>query len=785
MVGRDRVGKSSFVDSLLNKLFDRRKPSTKGVAIDVAMINTEGWNVNTAGKHSCLDQYVAAGLMKAERQDVTGTHVTPIDVTPIDVTPIGVTPDSGCSPTTTVEEQLGSEDQTGSISPDTSEESETVRQLSSTADMSQRTEGLLVKYRSDPKLFQDLEKTKFGHIFDFGGQEHFLITHPGLIPDSSRFKSTAYAVVSKMSELLTDDAVETVYKPDRQSDDIVTPLMSLKTNADFVKCHLTTIKIAHDDSDCLSNYLGRSDNMRFPPIFPVATFFGEEAARKNVERNNEILNDIVKAIGCENNMVKKPGTTNIEFFCVDNTKSGPGNQETGVEIIKDILDRMTEDYFEKEEEQPLTWVQLERLLLDALEKTGSSILTTQDINLLADRLCKIGDPEEVQVALLYIAHMGSILYYPTAEFLRNIVFTSPQRVIFVFATFVSPTLPHDKSLPEKAVERVLDSGVMKWELAQALFQKSGTPENEYAPMLELLYMFDIACPADAEAVLKGTERRPMQSGMSLFLPCLLDHHFEGTTRYQQWSVENGLPPPLILLPDGVDMIPESLFFRLETRCIAQYGGVPELKRDRCVLPIPYAALYRELCVELLHVNKRYIAATVFVEATEKIRKISSDVLSPHYAQLRRFLWRNINDAKQKGMRCLQLKLFCHHRSQGPCDLSQEMPSEECDELHPDLPPTTATRPKGGDSAKQKRLHASLLWYDGFDFERVNSSMEEQRQETEHLLTAQVQQLQDDSAPFVPATLVPGQAAGGLEAKTSIKRKRKRPLRHDAAATTGK
>ena len=51
VVGRDRSGKSCFVDALLNVAFDHRneKVSTDGVAIDVAMLNTEGWTKEKQG----------------------------------------------------------------------------------------------------------------------------------------------------------------------------------------------------------------------------------------------------------------------------------------------------------------------------------------------------------------------------------------------------------------------------------------------------------------------------------------------------------------------------------------------------------------------------------------------------------------------------------------------------------------------------------------------------------------------------------------------------------------
>lgn len=362
----------------------------------------------------------------------------------------------------------------------------------------------------------------------------------------------------------------------------------------------------------------------------------------------------MKASDFEEHIVKKEGASKIEFFEVDNTKSGVDDDSSGVSMIKDILDRMVNSYWEEAEEQPMTWVQFERLLMAVLDKTGSSILTTEEAYEVATRLCDIENNEEAEESLIFVSSVGSILYYPESEALRNVVFTSPRWVIRMFAAFVRPAMFYDESLPHPAVDEVLRSGFMSWELAKALFDKADTKENEYTPTLNLLHMFDIACPAQ-----RGDTHR-MQPGTNLFVPCLSKHHFNEATQFQQWSVDNHLPPPLILLPDGVDMIPESLFFRLEKRCIDEYCCSPDLTlhRNRCVLPLKKAYSPAEdvpLRFELLYLSGRFITATVFSKHGGGVR-LPTSVVSQHCSRLLKFVWSNVNECKKKGMRGLVLEL---------------------------------------------------------------------------------------------------------------------------------
>lgn len=641
------------------------------------MTSAEGWTEEAEDEETYVDKYLAASYAKQEQvksadsSEMTASQQVGKSRDTKFSSEIKCATSQGTAMTTEEQAQTTRERKAKAI----------VEQLKAENKLTDRQIGLIEKLLKNPSLLKKIDEATFVHIWDFGGQEPYLTTHSALMADSERFPLTAYAIVSNLTQLLSDTVIASVYRPDRHGSDFSQRLLSMKTNRDFFEHWLTTVSIAHDPEVMLGNYLGKAHGVKsFPAIFPVGTHYGEEAARRKLESNNEILRDILKEKKFENHIVRKSKFHEIEFFCVDNTKSGLPWELTGAEVIRDLLDGMADAFWFDVVEQPLTYVQLERLLISTKRLTGSAVLTVEDVHVVGRDLCQM-ENEDVPVALLFIASMGSILYYPKSKFLSDKVFTDPRWVIKGFATFVSPQLSYDKSLPHADVQRVLQTGFMSWELTLKLLAKSKAKETEFYPMLELLRLFDIACQPNPKAI-RGIEReRPMQLGQPMFIPCLLDRHFEGTTHCHQWSVKSGLPPPLILLPVGVDMIPEALFFRLETRCIDHYNWHGneerlELKRNRCVLP-----LSQDLWFELLYHSTRYISATI-LEVNNASLYLEQKVKSRLCVEFRNFLWFNINDSKQKGMRGLNLKLCCSTVT----EISQEVSLDRLVQLDPYRPP---------------------------------------------------------------------------------------------------
>lgn len=240
VVGRDRAGKSSFVDALLGNTFDPEKPSTDGISIDVAMTSAETWKKELE-EGDFLDKYAAMACLRRdeteEQQEDEETNVTPQN-----------------GSTTTLPDKMTSlkaQGEAALVSRAQRQDHKAVDKLDGLEKLTDRQSNLIVKLKNDPKLFRDLYRAIFAHIWDFGGQEIFLTTHSALMPDNPRFALTAYAIVSNLTQKLSGNAGVTIYRPNDGQEEVREALMSLKTNRAFFECWLTSIAIAHDKQEIL------------------------------------------------------------------------------------------------------------------------------------------------------------------------------------------------------------------------------------------------------------------------------------------------------------------------------------------------------------------------------------------------------------------------------------------------------------------------------------------------------------------------------------------------------
>eukprot|EP00118_Oscarella_pearsei_P018496 m.189631 g.189631 ORF g.189631 m.189631 type:complete len:115 (+) comp39418_c0_seq2:1054-1398(+) len=77
VVGQDGAGKSCFIDSLLDRPYKSKNPSTRGIAIDTAITAAKGRG--DGGPWSpCddyLDKYIAAGYVIKKKKPLESTRI--------------------------------------------------------------------------------------------------------------------------------------------------------------------------------------------------------------------------------------------------------------------------------------------------------------------------------------------------------------------------------------------------------------------------------------------------------------------------------------------------------------------------------------------------------------------------------------------------------------------------------------------------------------------------------------------------------------------------------------
>eukprot|EP00118_Oscarella_pearsei_P022951 m.269380 g.269380 ORF g.269380 m.269380 type:complete len:494 (+) comp40535_c0_seq7:31-1512(+) len=241
VVGPDGAGKTSFVDSLLGREFKEDRPSTDGVAFNIAVKEAfEEWQEEAGDGIPYMDKHIVrATAHRVELGEGEGFSV--ID---------------------DVKSETGVSESASNISTKRTEPvpffSKTQQWLSSfwLALVGKSTKGnkkLSLDFKMSDKqeklfmskgIYQSLKILRTKHIWDLGGQETYLATHAALMSIEGKFTVTAYALVFDLSKSLKALAQSHFRGADGEVVDLTDELNVIREYGDF-RHWLALFKIAH------------------------------------------------------------------------------------------------------------------------------------------------------------------------------------------------------------------------------------------------------------------------------------------------------------------------------------------------------------------------------------------------------------------------------------------------------------------------------------------------------------------------------------------------------------
>ena len=614
VVGQDGVGKSCLVDSLLNRPFERNKASTEGAVVEMTHTAARGWKATDSKDH--LDSLVAQGCYRMKRQmsESKSTQESSSDFSKQskdldteldesdDAEEAEILPESKNSPEMTSPDEVINNDlkavglEAKTLTPD--------------------QQRLVHRYLEDKPSEEELRRRALGvrDIWDLGGQEVYLATHSALMPDNTTFGLTIYMVVMDISKSLSKKVQSFHRSSDGKVINQTNELGWICTNGDFPLYWFGSITAAHEETKIGEHWLGRDEDVRPPPVFAIGSHrdvldidkerFSDSASVKEwlseQERlfeqllsDSEFVKHIVlpkkRGVKEDDDVFREMAHFVNRIFLIDNSVSGSESPCNGVNEIRDRVDRMTMTYWKGMKKQPLYWVYLERLLFRWSKDMKTVVAKVDEIADLAQYLaiCNISSHDEVEVALKYLANVGSILYYPEVDGLKDVVFTSPEWVIKALSAFVTAAEPGPLMEPKWRILKksgVMSNDLMKYRLKQMRVALSydlkvanqEQIEDENRLIVRLLELLDVITPVEGSPQIEFYVPSMLRTP---FLPS--PTHWESLSNSQP-SARHGLPAPLIVLPKKLKFVPECLFFRLITRFLKVYPSKPRLSRHQCI-----------------------------------------------------------------------------------------------------------------------------------------------------------------------------------------------------------
>ena len=663
VMGRDRVGKTCFADSLADQPFLSGQMSTDTVTVRTMIASTKP-NVWSEVKESdtalYLDKPLAKGILlhqQALDQKLLDSETSASASQPSEDTDLGrllrnsIVGETGEYSSTSTVAQPGE-------TPPRSEISEWQFLFDDIATASQPDEAvvysLVEKLRSDPELMQQETSLRVVKVWDFPGQPLFWSMLSGLLHfDPSPYNVTVCMLLFKMNRLLSDSAQKPVFL-DYQHGPLAQPLHWIEREGDFIRYLLTAIHISQADPSA-DSHIGEIEGVLSPAVFVVATHADDLGAPENEKKQNEVLTQLLEKSGYDAHVILPSKDSDVKFFKVDNTKSG---SPTGDETVREICSRvenMSHAFFKKRGKQliPLRFMRLEKLIYKVVSMLGRGLIKVKMLKELAERLCHIRD-EEFVVALKSLTSFAVLFYFPDVVQLNELVVISPHWLFNVMAVFASIEKPDPYLRPDW--RRLKEEGIMTWRLAEYLLKSRGVKNDEYGGVLQLFRLIGIMCPRLENP---NDMMSPIAAGTELFVPSLMEEQTAMSSE-NVGVVDNPsrlLPPSLVFYPKNVDMFPEVLFFRFIAFLLSKFPTGPKLKRYQALFELDH-----DLQLKVVYHACSYVTATLS-SVDETIEQSS---VAPYCFWLFQVMSEELHKAKHPGMVGFELDL-CIHLSTDSCD----------------------------------------------------------------------------------------------------------------------
>ena len=489
-------------------------------------------------------------------------------------------------------------------------------------------------------------------MMDRGGQDQFLSTHAALMADNE-YQCTACFVVIDGSKPL-DEKVTTSKFRLADGTSIEKPRDVATTRADVIRHCFTALSAAFPAGRRRNMFFGKGRVKRAPATFMFASRKDKAKSESFMARQEQIVKEIIAEENFGDHIVPFSEKPYQVLFHVDNTKSGTGNPDPTIVLVKKMIVEMAREYWDEEEKIPLPWAMLDKGL-SLLRMAKHKVLDLHDVCQLAARVCDISSDEECRQALRYLCSHGSIGFYHNVVGLNKKVLPNIQWVADVLAIFVT-VLDQERLLPKlwNDLKKLHQEGIMSWNLAKYLMDKAGVEEANYDVILILLQLFNIISGAYLATCSIAPDVK-VQDGQDFFVPSMVIKEVIKTPfAYRSAFCSPTSPPSLFFIPRGFNAFLKPLFYRLVTRMVSKYTKSPQLSRNQVILH-----LHKDVDLELVYTVKAVIV-TVYCPSKLSHRKLPADeVLRPLCDGVRVTLIEQLTQAKERGMVGFQFEVCVH------------------------------------------------------------------------------------------------------------------------------
>ncbi|XP_033116088.1 uncharacterized protein LOC117116201, partial [Anneissia japonica] len=474
MTGKNGVGKSCLVNTLLDKRFNEEEQSTDGIVLTTAFQTTDNecskWkeqNVDECERikqmyENALESNVAEKL-KRKNSETDTSNVTPATKSQLPATSLTAAPVSQSEHVMTSKPtgaKGGNETGTGitgtTISP---------RQV-----FTSEIQTKILK-RMTRKTSGTVRNDDITYIWDFAGQQLYYITH--------RIFLTSEAVYLILFNLMESMHAKGKCRVSRMAKDMTYNM----TNIQIIKYWMRLIFTYAVPAG--SQWKPRQ-KVKKPQIVVVGThsesLFGtDEEKRKRIEDQYSIIFEEIRDTPYECHVSRK-------MYAIDNKYTSQS-----AEALKSLKQDVGELLKAMPKTIPLKWLEFQYMLQEIGKKS---------VHMQYAEVCKVATKcgismKNLLYALKYLHDLGIILYFEKNELLRHTVITDPRKLIIIFKKIITEVKHYDEDKWPSMIKlwnKLDDEGVLEEELARHLWRNElSEDETLFEVFLELMKQFGLLC----------------------------------------------------------------------------------------------------------------------------------------------------------------------------------------------------------------------------------------------------------------------------------------------------
>ena len=333
------------------------------------------------------------------------------------------------------------------------------------------------------KLLQvvDTEKDEeeiYSTLWDFGGQSVYYVTHP-LFLTTRGIYLLVYKLSRKLNETVSPQEKHGFFKT-------VKDVFCERSNMDYLDFWMSSVSslVPQDDElqETSASALGVLPE-RLPPVFLVCTHADK------CPHPEELARHIFGSL-----QTKQYGNHLLDFFFVDNTKSGGEEECSEVTRLRKEVLNIAKEMPQMKEVIPIKWLKYEKAV-QALLEDGYKWIPLDKAMKIALEVCGIYSEEQFLTLLNFLHDQRILIHFDDTPELNKMVILDPQWLVDVFKKIITIT-------PYKSSERQFTrlwlkletTGILDERLLQHIWGPLFDNRETCASLIAMMEKFCLLCP---------------------------------------------------------------------------------------------------------------------------------------------------------------------------------------------------------------------------------------------------------------------------------------------------